>query len=77
LEDIPAALQKKFGVGPFEEVTFTQIATANKYRDAVRFRNGREVPLQGLSEGQHAIVLEMALKDADALVGTQHRRQVG
>src|SRR5215467_84289 len=49
---LPIPMQRRLGVGPLEQVTFTQItASANAYRDAVRFRNGREVRLQELREG--------------------------
>ncbi len=62
LEDIPQRLQSEFGVGPMEEVTFTQItAAAHSYRDAVRFSNGREVRLQELREGQRVRVLDLSL----------------
>ena len=61
LQDIPSRLQHEFGVGPAEDVTFTQIsAAANSYRDAVRFANGREVRLQELREGQHVRVLDLS-----------------
>ena len=59
-------LQHEFGVGPVENVTFTQIsAAAHSYRDAVRFRNGREIRLQELREGQRVRVLD--LSDAEDL----------
>jgi len=61
LSDIPARLQHELGVGPVEEVAFTQITAAvNSYRDAVRFRNGREVRLQELKEGQRVRVLDLS-----------------
>jgi hypothetical protein len=61
LRDIPVRLQHEFGVGQVEEVTFTQITAAvNSYRDAVRFRNGREVRLQELREGQSVQVLDLS-----------------
>lgn len=61
LRDIPARLQHEFGVGPVEDVSFTQISAAvNSYRDAVRFRNGREVRLQELREGQSVTVLDLS-----------------
>src|ERR1051326_4111014 len=47
LQDIPARMQHEMGVGPVEDVTFTQITAAvNAYRDAIRFTNGREIRLQ-------------------------------
>lgn len=64
LQDIPARLQHELGVGPVEEVTFTQIsASVNSYRDAVRFLNGREVRLQELREGQRVVVLDLSLAE--------------
>ncbi len=61
LQDIPVRLQQDLGVGPAEEVTFTQIsAVVNSYRDAVRFPNGREVRLQDLREGQRVRVLDLS-----------------
>jgi len=64
LQDIPIRLQHEAGIGPVEEVTFTQIsAAANSYRDAVRFRNGREVRLQELREGMHVTVLDLSVAE--------------
>jgi hypothetical protein len=60
LHDVPVRLQRELGVGPNELVVFTQISAAvNSYRDAVRFRNGREVRLQELREGQSVRVLDL------------------
>jgi hypothetical protein len=43
-----------------EEVIFVQLsAEAHQYRDAVRFRNGREVLLQRLKCGQQVEVLNL------------------
>ena len=64
LQDIPARLQHELGIGPAEDVTFTQISAAvNSYRDAVRFANGREVRLQELREGQRVRVLDLSVAD--------------
>jgi hypothetical protein len=64
LQDIPARLQHDLGVGPVEDVTFTQITAAvNSYRDAVRFANGREVRLQELREGQRVQVLDLSMAE--------------
>lgn len=64
LEDVPARLQHDLGVGPVEDVTFTQLTAAvNSYRDAVRFTNGREVRLQELREGQHVRVLDLSMAE--------------
>ena len=68
LNDIPERQQRKIGVGPAEEVTFTQItAASHSYRDAVRFRNGREIRLQELNEGQRVLVLDLSLAEASDL----------
>ncbi len=64
LQDMPERLQREFGVGPNEEVTFTQLtAQPYAYRDAVQFSNGREVLLQKLELGQRAVVLRLALAE--------------
>ena len=64
LSDIAVRLQTEAGVSACEEVTFTQItASAHSYRDAVRFRNGREVRLQELREGQRVKVLDLSLAE--------------
>jgi hypothetical protein len=61
LQDIPLRLQHEFGIGPVEDVTFTQITAAvHSYRDAVRFHNGREIRLQELREGQRVRVLDLS-----------------
>jgi len=74
VEDIPASLQQSLGVGPIELVTFTQITLPNSnfgqfeasgsYRDAVRFKNGREERLQDLREGQRMWVMDLAGAEA-------------
>jgi hypothetical protein len=64
LMDIPEKLQREFGIGPVEDVMFTQLtAAANTYRDAVRFSNNREILLQGLREGQRVRVLTLGQSD--------------
>jgi hypothetical protein len=60
LQDIPEHIQRWLGVNVFEEVTFVQqSAEAYVYRDAVRFRNGLEILLQGLLCGQRVEVLSL------------------
>jgi hypothetical protein len=62
LHDIPLKMQTDQGVGPDEEVVFTQTtAAAHQYRDAVRFQNGRELLLQHLRTGQRVDVLDLSL----------------
>ena len=64
LRDIPERLQSQVGVRRVEEVTFTQITSdAFSYRDAVHFRNGIEIILQQLQEGQRVRVLNLSLAD--------------
>src|SRR5579863_1272938 len=53
LRDIPKTLQRELDVEETEHVTFAEIsAEVNTYRDAIRFRNGRQLLLQRLREGQ-------------------------
>jgi hypothetical protein len=60
LQDIPEHLQRQLGVGAAENVVFIQTsAEAYRYRDAVRFRNGREVLLQLLSCRQRVEVISL------------------
>ena len=64
LEGIPRRVQREVGVTPIELATFTQFsAEANRYRDAVRFENGRETLLQDLGEGTHAHVVDLSTTD--------------
>ena len=75
LQDISARMQQELSVGPAEEVTFTQISAAvNSYRDAVRFRNGREARLQELREGQRVKVLDLSVADELDLVRLREER---
>ncbi len=65
LRDIPKDLQRQFRVDATEEVTFVQLsAEAYQYRDAVRFRNGREVLLQRLRCGQRLEVLSLCSSES-------------
>jgi len=61
---IPEDVQNSFHVGPTEEVTFTQLtATLYAYRDAVHFKNGRELLLQRLNERQRVKVVQLSVAD--------------
>jgi hypothetical protein len=61
MQDIPQDLQKELGVSAAEEVVFVELsASAYRYRDGVRFKNGREILLQYLDEGLHVDVLSLA-----------------
>jgi hypothetical protein len=60
LRDIPEHLQRSFSVTEVEEVTFIeQSLEAFTHRDAVRFANGREVPLQYFRSGQRVEILSL------------------
>jgi hypothetical protein len=60
--DIPAQMQHEWGFPTdTEEAVFTQITAAvNTFRDAIRFRNGVEILLQRLHEGQRVRVLDLS-----------------
>ena len=61
MQDVPQDLQKELGVGPSEEVVFVELsASAYRYRDGIRFQNGREILLQYLDEGLQVDVLSLA-----------------
>jgi hypothetical protein len=60
VEDIPEYLHLAIGVGEIELVTFMRITAPGAYRDAVRFKNGREVRLQELREGQRMWVMDLS-----------------
>jgi hypothetical protein len=60
LREIPKILQDQISAGEVEEVTFVeQSAEAFRYRDAVRFSNGREILLQHLPCGVRVDVLRL------------------
>ena len=64
VRDIPAELQREIDVRRTEDATFTQMtASPFRYRDAIRFRNGRQILLQRLEEGQRVRVLSLSLAD--------------
>jgi hypothetical protein len=66
LRDIPKDMQRRLEVSDTEEVTFVQLsAEAYRYRDAIRFRNGRQVLLQVLREGQPVDVMSTSLPEED------------
>jgi len=64
LRDTPRSLQRELGVGEIEEVEFIETtAEVNMYRDAVRFKNGRQALLQQLREGQRVHVLSVSVEE--------------
>jgi hypothetical protein len=67
MRDIPRDLQQELGVGPVEEVTFVELsASAYRYRDGVKFKNGREILLQYLDEGLTLDVLSLGATEPAA-----------
>ncbi len=72
---VPKDLQQELGVGPEEEVTFVQLsASAYRYRDGIRFRNGREILLQYLDEGLRVEVLSLASAESVPEVPAEQAR---
>jgi hypothetical protein len=73
--DIPEYLQREIDVRRTEEVTFTQItASPFQFRDAIRFRNGCQILLQRLEEGQRIRVLSLSVADfADLAIELEGR----
>lgn len=71
IQEIPQDLQKELGTAAAEEVVFVELsASAYRYRDGIRFQNGREILLQYLDEGLHFDVLSLAGTEAAAAPGT-------
>jgi len=72
----PVGLQRQFGVGAAEEVTFVQrSAEAYRYRDAVRFQSGREILLQYLHCGQRVDVLCLSSGDFEEKEHQRHAEE--
>ena len=66
LKDIPKGLQRELGLGEVEEVKFVEIsAEVNTYRDAIRFKNSRQLLLQALREGQRVTVLSLTPEEVE------------
>ena len=69
MNHIPEVLRRKFALQAVEDVTFVQLsADAYRYRDGIRFRNGKQVLLQEITEGVRFEVLSLAS-------GQQERRR--
>ena len=64
--DIPDYLQRDLNVHSREDVVFRQLTGAPfQYRDAIRFRNGRQILLQKLREGQRVRVLDLGCPEIE------------
>jgi len=73
LQDIPEHVQRQLGVGATENVVFTETsAEAYRHRDAVRFRNGREVLMQSLNCRQRVRIISLGSGDGRE---SEHRRR--
>ena len=60
VRSIPLDLQRKWDLGEQEPVFFVQTsAEVNAYRDALLFRNGRQVLLQDLRDGMLVKVVSL------------------
>lgn len=65
LHDIPKRVQQDLELqSDVQEVVFTQLGTSG-FRDAVRFKNGTELLLQRLTEGQRVQVLALSHEEYD------------
>jgi hypothetical protein len=66
VSDIPAPLQKEFGISEEEIVVFDQLtADPFAYRDCVKFSNGRRTLLQTLRPGQRIEVLSLVSTESE------------
>ena len=74
LKDIPKGLQRELGIGEVEEVKFVEIsAEVNTYRDAIRFKNSRQLLLQALREGQRVTELSLMPEEVEEPVFSELR----
>ena len=73
VRDLSPHLQLECGCAESEEVVFTQIsAEAYAFRDAVLFKNGTQLLLQRLKEGQRVRVLSLSRTEEMELTPTEH-----
>jgi len=67
MSSVPENLRKGYDLRCVEEVAFVQLsADAYRYRDAIRFNNGRQETLQALSEGIAFEVLSLDLRERES-----------
>jgi hypothetical protein len=76
VRDIPGKLQHECGLQKdVEEAVFTQItAAANTFRDAIRFKNGIEVLLQRLDEGQGVRIVDLSSSEEQETAPSRQQR---
>jgi hypothetical protein len=66
MKQVPNEMQNEYALQSMEEVTFVQLtAAAYRYRDAVRFANGRCLLLQAIREGVPFEVLSLGSNEAE------------
>jgi hypothetical protein len=66
MRSVPENLRKGYDLRCVEDVTFVQLsADAYRYRDAIRFVNGRKETLQALSEGIPFEVLSLDVSEPE------------
>ena len=67
MSSVPKNVRKGYDLHCVEEVAFVQLsADAYRYRDAIRFDNGRQETLQALSEGIAFEVLSLDLRERES-----------
>jgi hypothetical protein len=74
MNQIPEELRRKFALQAVEYVTFVQfIADSYRYRDGIRFRNGKQVSLQEITGNVRFEVISLASNQQETEAG---RRRV-
>ena len=74
MNQIPEELRRKFALQAVEHVTFVQfIADSYRYRDGIRFRNGKQVSLQEITGNVRFEVISLASNQQETEAG---RRRV-
>jgi hypothetical protein len=64
MSHIPEVLRSSFALQAVEDVTFVQLsADPYRYRDGIRFGNGKQVLLQEITESVHFEVLSLASRE--------------
>src|SRR5258708_5485762 len=76
VKDIPARLQRKWGIWSEEGAMFVWTkGAANSYCDTMQFQNGRRIRLHDLWEGQRVEVLSFSGADFPGRFSVDEQRQ--
>jgi hypothetical protein len=67
VHNMPEDIRQSFTAQPTELVTFTQLSVENAHRDAIRLRNGAEILLQRLREGQRVRVVKLSIPEEETI----------